>query len=111
MTKAAEKAAEEYQADDTRTKLGPKNSFLAGVDWVLKFLTESSDEFDESALKEYDKQFTQYENGIGTNGIRYRCLLEGARFQHSLDQAKIAALRAEVARSKEFEHMYKELCK
>lgn len=48
MTDKAQAAAEEYQRDDNRPKIGPKNSFLAGVEWLKEELLQSPDGFDDN---------------------------------------------------------------
>lgn len=94
----AEKMAEEYQRDDNRVKLGPKNSFLAGVEWR------------DQELKQ-DIKTTFYE-GPGNHSVYSLETLVAEREEALYQkQLKIQELEAENAGLREYKSMYEGLCK
>lgn len=63
---------------------------------TLKDQVKEFVKFDEAELKNHDRLNFQYENGVGEHGIRYRCLKEGAKYQHARLLPIITALAERV---------------
>lgn len=88
LQKQIDEAAEEYQRDDNRTKIGPKNSFKSGADFMFKTLSEMGGEWRFEAAKYYAEGLSH----IQEQGATYT-FADGARYQHSLMSAQIEALK------------------
>lgn len=124
MNSKAQAAAEEFQRDDNRPKIGPKNSFLAGVEWLKKELLEGAEPIELEVVHSRDDLYAVItEQAMKIQALREENAQDQFTIQHLRSElsewndelnkadARVIELEAEISRLKEYEFMYKDLCK